>query len=90
MQVLVGACIGLLLSSAWAEENTGDYSCPEGSTMAGNSDSFHFRGTALGGYMVLEPWITPSLFYQFLGEDDIHEIGKLWREVEEICFFRMR
>ena len=29
--------------------------------------SFHFRGTSLGGWLVLEPWITPSLFYQFLG-----------------------
>jgi glucan 1,3-beta-glucosidase len=28
---------------------------------------FHFRGTALGGWLVLEPWLTPSLFYQFLG-----------------------
>lgn len=43
--------------------------------MAGNSDSFHFRGTALGGYMVLEPWLTPSLFYQFLGEDSMKDIG---------------
>jgi glucan 1,3-beta-glucosidase len=25
------------------------------------------RGVSLGGWMVLEPWITPSLFYQFLG-----------------------
>lgn len=25
------------------------------------------RGTSLGGVFVLEPWITPSLFYQFLG-----------------------
>ena len=24
------------------------------------------RGVNLGGWMVLEPWITPSLFYQFL------------------------
>ena len=24
------------------------------------------RGVSLGGWMVLEPWITPSLFYQFL------------------------
>lgn len=24
------------------------------------------RGTNLGGWLVLEPWITPSLFYQFL------------------------
>jgi glucan 1,3-beta-glucosidase len=29
--------------------------------------NFHYRGVALGGYFVLEPWITPSLFYQFLG-----------------------
>lgn len=28
------------------------------------------RGANLGGWMVLEPWITPSLFYQFLGEDE--------------------
>ncbi|KAG7363490.1 cellulase glycosyl hydrolase family 5 protein [Nitzschia inconspicua] len=26
------------------------------------------RGVNLGGWMVLEPWITPSLFYQFLGK----------------------
>lgn len=28
------------------------------------------RGTNLGGWMVLEPWITPSLFYQFLGGNE--------------------
>jgi hypothetical protein len=28
------------------------------------------RGVNLGGWMVLEPWITPSLFYQFLGGDE--------------------
>ena len=28
---------------------------------------YSMTGTALGGWMVLEPWITPSLFYQFLG-----------------------
>lgn len=28
------------------------------------------RGVNLGGWMVLEPWITPSLFYQFLGRDE--------------------
>jgi len=27
------------------------------------------RGVNLGGFMVLEPWITPSMFYQFLGGD---------------------
>lgn len=28
------------------------------------------RGVNLGGWMVLEPWITPSLFLQFLGKGD--------------------
>jgi glucan 1,3-beta-glucosidase len=28
------------------------------------------RGVSLGGWMVLEPWITPSMFYQFLGQDE--------------------
>jgi len=28
------------------------------------------RGVNLGGWMVLEPWITPSLFYQFLNARD--------------------
>ena len=27
-------------------------------------------GTSLGGWLVLEPWLTPSLFYQFLGADE--------------------
>jgi glucan 1,3-beta-glucosidase len=26
-----------------------------------------FHGVSLGGFLVIEPWITPSLFYQFLG-----------------------
>ena len=25
-------------------------------------------GTNIGGWMVLEPWITPSLFYRFTGK----------------------
>ena len=33
------------------------------------------RGVNLGGWMVLEPWITPSLFYQFLGRTNESEIG---------------
>ena len=28
------------------------------------------RGVNLGGWMVLEPWITPSLFYQFLNGEE--------------------
>jgi hypothetical protein len=42
---------------------------PEGETKA-ERNNFHFRGTALGGWLVLEPWITPSLFYQFLGASE--------------------
>lgn len=42
---------------------------PEGETRA-DRNKFHFRGTALGGWLVLEPWITPSLFYQFLGASE--------------------
>jgi glucan 1,3-beta-glucosidase len=33
------------------------------------------RGVNLGGWMVLEPWITPSLFYQFLGRTNESEIA---------------
>jgi glucan 1,3-beta-glucosidase len=28
------------------------------------------RGANLGGWLVLEPWLTPSLFYQFLGTQE--------------------
>ena len=28
------------------------------------------QGVNLGGWMVLEPWITPSLFYQFLNKEE--------------------
>ena len=34
----------------------------------GNTD-FNIRGVGLGGWMVLEAWVTPSLFYQFLGKE---------------------
>lgn len=44
------------------------YHCPDGRyNQLLSTNSFHFRGTSLGGWLVLEPWITPSLFYQFLG-----------------------
>ena len=37
------------------------------STVSSPRNDFYFRGTSLGGWLVLEPWLTPSLFYQFLG-----------------------
>lgn len=65
-----------LLTHPLAPQN--NHSCPS----AGRKlNDFHFRGTALGGWMVLEPWITPSLFYQFLGcsskwgSDAIHHVA---------------
>ena len=36
-----------------------------------DTSDFHMRGVSLGGFLVLEPWITPSLFYQFLGVNGI-------------------
>ena len=32
-------------------------------------------GTNVGGWMVLEPWITPSLFYRFLGKTNSEGVG---------------
>jgi glucan 1,3-beta-glucosidase len=32
-------------------------------------------GTNIGGWMVLEPWITPSLFYRFLGNTKDQGVG---------------
>jgi glucan 1,3-beta-glucosidase len=32
-------------------------------------------GTNIGGWMVLEPWISPSLFYQFLNKSNYEGVG---------------
>jgi glucan 1,3-beta-glucosidase len=34
------------------------------------------RGTNIGGWMVLEPWITPTLFYRFLGKKHSEGVGR--------------
>jgi hypothetical protein len=47
------------------------YTCPNEANTIYRKD-LQFRGTSLGGWLVLEPWITPSLFYQFLGQDKDH------------------
>lgn len=36
------------------------------------------RGVCMGGWLVLEPWITPSLFYQFLGGDEQTAAGDMY------------
>ncbi len=46
-----------------------NYSCTSTDNVLRND--FHWRGTNLGGWIVLEPWITPSLFYQFLGLSEV-------------------
>ena len=33
------------------------------------------RGVNIGGWLVLEPWITPSLFYRFLGNTQSDGVG---------------
>lgn len=37
--------------------------------------TWDIKGTNLGGLFILEPWITPSLFYQFLNENDQNKIA---------------
>merc|ERR1712178_205871 len=34
------------------------------------------RGTNMGGWLVLEPWITPTLFYRFLGKTHSEGVGR--------------
>jgi glucan 1,3-beta-glucosidase len=36
---------------------------------------WNIKGVNLGGLFVLEPWITPSLFYQFLNEKDQDKVA---------------
>jgi len=39
-----------------------------------NGSKKAMTGTNLGGWFVLEPWISPSLFYRFLDKTQ-HDIG---------------
>lgn len=56
-----------ILPNLPSNELSARYSC---GTKTKRKLDFHLRGTALGGWLVLEPWITPSLFYQFLGASE--------------------
>jgi glucan 1,3-beta-glucosidase len=51
--------LGLLLASITAAKTAGP----------------PITGTNIGGWMVLEPWITPSLFYRFLGKTHSEGVG---------------
>ena len=44
-----------------------DYTCSGAAKTV--AEPWKVSGTSLGGWLVLEPWLTPSLFYQFLGID---------------------
>lgn len=46
-----------------------DMTCAPGAFPAGPRRP-PFHGVNLGGWLLLEPWLTPSLFYQFLGADE--------------------
>ena len=48
------------------------YSCL---TKLMKNEKWDIRGTSLGGLFVLEPWITPSLFYQFLNQNQKNKIA---------------
>jgi len=57
------------------DDKNSPYSCVASDLVEGAGSvgtNFHMSGTALGGWLVLEPWITPSLFYQFLGSTKRH------------------
>jgi glucan 1,3-beta-glucosidase len=66
-----------------------EYTCADG---AQTPPSWKVSGTSLGGFLVLEPWLTPSLFYQFLGADtrwgpDIEQI-ELHTGMDQFTFCR--
>jgi hypothetical protein len=46
------------------DDTPNPYTCKDGVKSA--KEDWKVFGTNLGGWLVLEPWITPSLFYQFL------------------------
>jgi glucan 1,3-beta-glucosidase len=43
--------------------------------LAATAHAKAMTGANIGGWMVLEPWITPSLFYRFLGKKHSDGIG---------------
>ena len=49
------------------DDEPNPYQCAEGHVS--HTEDWKVMGTNLGGWLVLEPWITPSLFYQFLNTD---------------------
>ena len=53
--------------------------------IAGLSNATAMVGTNIGGWMVLEPWITPSLFYRFLNKTHSEGVGAdMWTFCEAL------
>ena len=50
------------------EDEPNPYTCSE--EHVSHTEDWKVTGANLGGWLVLEPWITPSLFYQFLSSDE--------------------
>lgn len=44
-------------------------------TLLAKVNASAMTGTNIGGWLVLEPWITPSLFYRFLGNSRSDGVG---------------
>ena len=53
------------------------------SAILGTSQAF-ITGTNIGGWLVLEPWITPSLFYRFLGKGQGQTAMDSWTFCESL------
>ena len=66
MYILTRIAFLLFISISISQLNA-QYSC--GGYGRGSND-YHWHGTALGGWLIIEPWLTPSLFYQFLGASE--------------------
>ena len=57
------------------------------STLAllGTVSSKAMIGTNIGGWLVLEPWITPSLFYRYLGLSHNKEKNNIGMDSYTVC-----
>ena len=67
MPTLFAMFVSYFLYMSFFRRLNAQYSC---NNIGKSTNDFHWRGTALGGWLVIEPWITPSLFYQFLGASE--------------------
>ena len=67
---IYGITVNEIISPADKNDGSGSYKYKYQ-----DSNNTAIVGTNIGGWMVLEPWITPSLFYRFLGKEQSDGIG---------------